>query len=69
MPITAIFFNWKHGSPTFPPHRRYADCPWGCGLDAVRDTSPLSFAIREGYYVDPPPPPPHIALLLTTETQ
>jgi hypothetical protein len=41
-----------------------------CGLiDSSGDSSPLSFEIREGYYVDPPPPPPHIALILTTATQ
>ena len=38
-------------------------------LDSARDTSPLTFSIREGYYVDPPPPPPHIALIVTTATQ
>src|SRR5947199_10349531 len=42
---------------------------WACDWDAVRDASPLTFAIREGYFVDPPPPPPHIALLVGTETQ
>jgi len=42
---------------------------WACDWDAVRDESPLTFAIREGYFVDPPPPPPHIALLVATETQ
>ncbi|SRR6266540_383840 len=41
-----------------------------CGVvDSTRDASPLSFEIREGYYVDPPPPPPHIALIVTTATQ
>jgi hypothetical protein len=42
---------------------------WACDGDVVRDASPLTFAIREGYFVDPPPPPPHIALLVATETQ
>jgi hypothetical protein len=42
----------------------------GCGLlDSWLDTSPLSFSIYEGYFVNPPPPPPHIALIVTTETQ
>jgi hypothetical protein len=41
-----------------------------CGiLDSVRDSSPLSFSILEGYIVDPPPPPPHIALVVATETE
>lgn len=41
-----------------------------CGImDSTRDSSSLSFSIREGYYVDPPPPPPHIALIVTTATE
>jgi hypothetical protein len=41
-----------------------------CGImDSTRDVSPLSFAIREGYIVDPPPPPLQIGLLVSTETQ
>ena len=35
----------------------------------MHDGSELSFAIREGYYVDPPPPPPQIALIVETTKQ
>ena len=43
----------------------------GCDLFApgVHDGGDLTFAIREGYYVDPPPPPPHIALIVETTKQ
>jgi len=41
-----------------------------CGIfDSIRDSSPLTFAIREGHIVDPPPPPSQIGLLVSTETQ
>jgi len=33
------------------------------------DTDPLSFAILEGYWVDPPPPPPQIVLRVATNNE
>ncbi len=40
-----------------------------CGTtDLTRDSSPLSFSILEGDYLESPPPP-QIVLMLTTETE
>ena len=35
---------------------------------SIYDVSPLSFEIREGYYVDSPPPP-QIVLIVSTQTE
>jgi len=41
-----------------------------CGImDSTRDSSPLSFAIREGHFINDPPPQLQITLLVETETQ